>query len=139
VALDKTEERSIIFTNRNVAVNRLATHAQQAQFIKALAHPTRLQILEILARRECCVCHLTAVLGQRQPYVSQHLMLLREHGLVLDRKDGLMVYYRPADRRITQIISLMREVLADAGLEAEVQPVPDGPVQGCTCPRCAGL
>jgi len=120
-------------------MKKLATHEQQAQFIKAVAHPTRLRILEILARGECCVCHVTAVLDQRQPYVSQHLMLLREHGLVLDRRDGLMVYYRLADRRIAQIISLMRDVLADAGLEAEIQPVLVGPVRGCVCPTCAGL
>jgi len=134
---DKSRECATIFEKLNVAMKKLATHEQQAQFIKAVAHPTRLRILEILARGECCVCHVTAVLDQRQPYVSQHLMLLRGHGLVLDRRDGLMVHYRLADPRVTQIISLVRGVLTDAGFQAEVQPVPDGPVRGCSCPRCA--
>ena len=60
----------------------------QADLIKAMAHPTRLHLLDILAQGEACVCHLTTILGQRQPYVSQHLMVLREAGLVTDRKDG---------------------------------------------------
>ena len=43
---------------------------QQAALFKALAHPARLRILDLLAQDEACVCHLTAALGQRQPYVS---------------------------------------------------------------------
>jgi DNA-binding transcriptional ArsR family regulator len=47
---------------------------------QAMAHPTRLHILEALARREACVCHLTALLGQRQAHVSQHLRVLKDAG-----------------------------------------------------------
>jgi DNA-binding transcriptional ArsR family regulator len=61
---------------------------------QAMAHPTRLHILEALARREACVCHLTALLGQRQAHVSQHLRVLKDAGLVTDRREGQMVYYR---------------------------------------------
>ncbi len=45
---------------------------------RAIAHPGRLRILEILGQGEACVCHLTHALGARQPYVSQQLMRLRE-------------------------------------------------------------
>ena len=108
----------------------------QADLIKAMAHPTRLQLLDILAQGEACVCHLTTILGQRQPYVSQHLMVLREAGLVADRKDGVMVYYRLADGRLPAIQALVREMLAGMGRPVPVPQVPTAPVPGCPCPRC---
>ena len=56
-------------------------YEKQAQVFRALAHPVRLRILDILSKQEACVCHLTAILGQRQPYVSQQLATLRESAL----------------------------------------------------------
>jgi ArsR family transcriptional regulator len=113
-------------------------YKQQAEWMRAMAHPTRLRILEILAQRgECCVCHITAILRRRQPYVSQHLMVLRSQGLVADRKDGAMVYYHLADARIADLISLSRQVLLASGAEAQVPHIPEPPVRGCPCPECA--
>jgi ArsR family transcriptional regulator len=112
-------------------------HKQQAALIGAMAHPTRLRILEILGERgECCVCHLTAILRQRQPYVSQQLMVLRNKGLVSDRKDGVMVYYRLVDPRVRDLISLTRELLPKAGDAGAFPPIPNEPVPGCPCPEC---
>lgn len=96
-------------------------------YFKALAHPARLQILDILRRGEVCVCHIETALHKRQPYVSQQLMLLREAGLVESRKEGLQVYYRLADTRIASI------------LEAAAGPLSDDkgdPLNGCPCPAC---
>ena len=108
----------------------------QAGLFKALAHPTRLYILEILSKGEACVCHIVAILKKRQPYVSQQLMLLREAGWVLDRKDGIMVYYRLADPRIAEMIALVREILQGMGMELDLPEIPNNPVEGCSCPRC---
>ena len=119
------------------AMRTVNAYEQHAGLIRATAHPVRLQILEILARGECCVCHLTAILRRRQPCVSQHLMVLRESGLVVDRRDGVRVYYRLADPRIANVISLTREMLRSAGVEAEPLTVPALPVHGCACPKCA--
>lgn len=113
-------------------------YREQADLIKAMAHPTRLQLLDILAQGEACVCHLTTILGQRQPYVSQHLMVLREAGLVADRKDGVMVYYRLADGRLPAIQALVRELLAGMGRPVPPPQIPAVPVPGCPCPRCGG-
>jgi len=66
----------------------------RAQIAKALAHPSRLMILEALDGRERCVCELTELVGADQSTVSKHLAVLRQAGLVEDRKDGVMVYYR---------------------------------------------
>ena len=114
-------------------------YGQQAELLKAMAHPTRLRILEILSQTgECCVCHVTAILKQRQPYVSQHLMVLRAQGLVTDRKDGIMVYYRLADQRIAQLIGLSRELLPSVTQVASMA-IPKSPVEGCSCPACVAL
>jgi len=112
-------------------------YQQQARIFQALAHPVRLRILDILAQEdEACVCHLTAVLNKRQPYVSQQLAALREAGLVADRKDGLRVYYRLSDERVRDLLSIGVDILRTQGIEVKFTPVPAVPLNGCTCPRC---
>ena len=76
----------------------------EARLLALLAHPMRLQILELLRHGEVCVCDMQAALKQRQAYVSQHLMALREAGLVTCRKDGLRVYYQLSDPRILRLL-----------------------------------
>jgi len=63
---------------------------------KALANPARLRVLAALERGESCVCQLTAVLALAPSTVSAHLSELKRAGLLLDRKDGKIVYYRLA-------------------------------------------
>jgi ArsR family transcriptional regulator len=104
--------------------------------LRALAHPIRLQILDILKEGECCVCHLTTVLKQRQPYVSQQLMVLREARLVLDRKEGVIVYYRLADQHLVALMESAREMLRATGCQVERVAIPVAPVSGCPCPKC---
>jgi DNA-binding transcriptional ArsR family regulator len=111
-------------------------YQQQAKMFQALAHPVRLRILDLLAQEEACVCHLTTALGKRQPYVSQQLAALREAGLVADRKDGLMVYYRLSDERVRDLLSVGMGILRNQGIELECVPVPTAPLSDCPCPRC---
>jgi ArsR family transcriptional regulator len=111
----------------------------QAQLFRALSHPVRLRILDILARQEACVCHLTAVLGQRQPYVSQQLATLREAGLVADRREGTLIYYRLADGHLASLLAEGRTVVQDLAGEALAFPaVPQEALENCPCPRCRG-
>ena len=94
---------------------------------KALAHPVRLQILDMLREGEVCVCHIRAKLRRRQAYVSQQLMVLREAGLVKTRKEGLRVFYRLSDPHVEALLNaILGPVAADA----------PSPVEGCDCPRC---
>jgi DNA-binding transcriptional ArsR family regulator len=65
--------------------------------LKLLAHPERLRILDAVRRDSECVCHLEALLGKPQPYVSQQLRLLRDAGVILDEKQGQNVFYRLCD------------------------------------------
>jgi DNA-binding transcriptional ArsR family regulator len=62
--------------------------------LKAMAHPSRLQMLEVLTEGERCVCDLQRVVGSDLSTVSKHLALMREAGLVADRRQGLQVFYR---------------------------------------------
>jgi DNA-binding transcriptional ArsR family regulator len=114
----------------------MQAYHESSKLLKAMAHPTRMRILDILTHGEACVCHLTALLGQRQPYVSQQLMVLREAGLVTDRREGTIVYYAVADSRVSEIIALLIGILGEQGIAVQRQPVPEPPVVGCTCPAC---
>jgi ArsR family transcriptional regulator len=62
--------------------------------MKALAHPTRMFIVDELSRGERCVCELTEMIGVEMPTVSRHLSLLKNAGLVQDEKRGLKIFYQ---------------------------------------------
>jgi ArsR family transcriptional regulator len=66
----------------------------KARVLKAMAHPSRLCIVEELAKQERCVCELTEVIGADMSTVSKHLTLLKQAGIVSDEKRGSMVFYR---------------------------------------------
>ena len=98
---------------------------------KALMHPTRLNILEILHDGEQCVCHLEAVLGNRQAYISQHLMVLREAGLVEDRRDGARIYYRVIKPEVYDLIDYASRLCGK-----EPREIMKGSRKICPCPKC---
>lgn len=66
----------------------------RAQIVKAMAHPTRLFIIDELSRQERCVCELTEMIGADTSTVSKHLTILKSAGLVKDDKRGTSVYYQ---------------------------------------------
>jgi ArsR family transcriptional regulator len=80
--------------------------------LKALAHPVRLQIVDLLRRHDLCVCQIESVLGKRQAYISQQLMVLREAGPVEAHKDGLLVYYCLADPLVAELLSVVLGAIA---------------------------
>lgn len=84
-----------------------------------LAHPVRLQLLDVLARNEgrVCVCDLEAAVPVKQPTVSHHLRLLREAGVVGSEKVGQWVYYHIRRDRAAMLHDQMRRVLATLGGE----------------------
>jgi ArsR family transcriptional regulator len=102
------------------------SYRRAARTFHLLSHPARLRILDELRREEACVCHLQTVLKRPQAYVSQQLRVLREAGVVTDRRDGLLVYYRLADQQVER---LLEESLGPAG-EATRLP-------SCPCPKCS--
>ncbi len=105
----------------------------QAKLFKVLMHPARLAILDVLGKNEACVCHLEAALGYRQAYLSQQLMVLREAGIVDDRRDGWNVYYRVTKPGVLNVMDAARQALGERK-RADVPAVLDT----CTCPHCTG-
>ena len=70
-----------------------ALYEARARIIKALAHPTRLFLVDELSRGERCVCELTEMVGADMSTVSKHLTVLRSAGIVEDEKRGSQVFY----------------------------------------------
>jgi ArsR family transcriptional regulator len=68
-------------------------YESRARIMKALAHPTRLFIVDQLGRGERCVCELTGMVGADVSTVSRHLTVLRQAGIVADDKRGTQVFY----------------------------------------------
>jgi len=98
-----------------------------ARMFKALAHPVRLRILDLLCAEGAYVCHLVEATGRPQPYVSRHLQVLRAAGLVTDRKEGLRVYYRACDPRLADVLNLVAAIAgrpgkSEAPLRGKVHP-----------------
>ncbi|MBN1427305.1 MAG: helix-turn-helix transcriptional regulator [Anaerolineae bacterium] len=109
----------------------LLTNAEDiAAILKTISPPTRLAILLAIGEGEACVCHLEAVLGKRQAYISQHLMALRQSNVLLDRRDGRFVYYRIAE---PALLDLVRGAGRLAGVDTAAPVVP----AVCECPHCS--
>jgi DNA-binding transcriptional ArsR family regulator len=111
------------------------TYDNSAKLFKALMHPARLEILDILREGEACVCHIEAALGHRQAYISQQLSVLREAGLVQDRRDGWNVHYRVVQ---PQVFALLDVAIAMTGGQlSKRKAAHDAELDNCPCPRCA--
>ena len=80
---------------------------------KALAHPTRIGILEILRRGEMCVCEMGPELGASQANVSQHLAVLRDSNLVVAQREGMRMMYHVTDERVFRVLDLMGSIAHD--------------------------
>ena len=65
----------------------------KAKIIKALAHPTRLFVVDVLSRGEKCVCELTEMVGADVSTVSKHLAILKNAGIVQDERRGSQIFY----------------------------------------------
>jgi DNA-binding transcriptional ArsR family regulator len=100
-----------------------------SNILKTIAPPTRLAILLAIGEGEACVCHLEAVLGKRQAYISQHLMTLRQAEILLDRRDGRYIYYRISD---PTLLDLVRDAGQMAGVSVSTPPA----TVNCACPHC---
>jgi len=85
----------------------------QARVLKALANESRLRIVDRLAKGECSVGELTALIGLDRTTVSKHLAVLRAHGIVLDRREGNVVYYTLLTPCVMSFFSCASQVLKE--------------------------
>lgn len=82
-----------------------------ANIFKAMAHPTRLQIIRILKERPLCVCDILPQLESEQSNTSQHLSVLKNQGIVESKKDGLMVIYKIKNPEVYQMIDIAEGII----------------------------
>jgi ArsR family transcriptional regulator len=108
----------------------LDVETQEANLLKLLAHPVRIAILKILRQEEACVCHMEATLGYRQAYLSQQLAVLREAGIISDRRDGWNIFYLIQDPQVFDILDISAKFLHSGSSEIPLKPV------NCPCPKC---
>jgi DNA-binding transcriptional ArsR family regulator len=108
----------------------METYKRQAALLKAIGHPVRLRIVDMLRVEPECVCHLSAALDKPQPYVSQQLAILRNAGVIVDERDGTNIYYRLADENVTRQVGA---ACAMCSGHEEARHV----VASCNCPKCS--
>ena len=88
----------------------MTTAAQASRWVHALADETRVQIVEMLSHKERCVCELEQVLGIAQSRLSFHLKVLKDAGILADRKEGRWMYYNLERDTLDQIAAYTKSV-----------------------------
>lgn len=106
-----------------------------SKLLAVMGNPFRLAILLEIGNGEACVCHLEAALNQRQAYISQHLMALRDAGILKTRREGKYIYYHLSSPKI---LDLIQQAATVAGIKADRFPVSTEPavLKKCDCPHC---
>lgn len=84
---------------------------KKIEIFKALSNPMRLEIIEILANGEKCVCEIVKSLNYEQSHISKGLIKLKEAGIIKDRKEGLKVYYSIKCKCINSFLECIDELL----------------------------
>jgi ArsR family transcriptional regulator len=90
---------------------RKAQYEAKARIVKAMAHPTRLFVVDELSKGERCVCELTEMVGDDVSTVSKHLSVLRNAGIVSDQKRGSQVFYSLRVPCVLRFFSCVETVL----------------------------
>ncbi len=75
-----------------------------AEVLKAVAHPVRLQIVELLEHREMCVGDIVDALGEKQAITSQQLNMMKDKGVLGCRRDGTKVFYRIESKNVIKLL-----------------------------------
>lgn len=83
-------------------------YLSQASILKAIAHPSRLAIIDAIKDKELCVCELQEIVGSDISTVSKHLSVLKNAGLVAQRKENNRVFYKLRYKCILSFISCIR-------------------------------
>lgn len=82
----------------------------EVNVFKALADPTRLQILQCIKNGEKCICEIIPYTGKSQPNVSQHLRVLKTAGLIKERKEGTYLFLKVSTKQIFNIINSVKKL-----------------------------
>jgi len=86
-------------------------YQMESEIFKALAHPIRLAAVNFLKDKEQCVCDIIKYVDSEASNVSRHMSVLKKAGVVLDRKEGLQVYYRLNMPCAVSFFTCVREII----------------------------
>ncbi len=112
----------------------MQTNISAPDVFRVLGQPIRIQIILIIASYDACVCHMEAVLGVRQAGISQHLMVLKDAGLVQTHREGRNIFYRLANPDL--YTSILQVAVASGTSPETLASYAKRPVEGCPCPSC---
>lgn len=116
-------------------VKTKSTEIIVAEYLKVLGSPIRIRILFSIGYGEACVCHLEALLKKRQAHISQHLMVLRDAGILETRRDGKYIYYRVAEKSLFDLFYSAANIL-DIDEKDLPDPTKKADLSYCECPIC---
>lgn len=85
----------------------------RARIVKALAHPSRLFIIDLLSEGERCVCEIQADIGADMSTVSKHLAVLRDSGLIADERRGNQVFYTLRATCVPRLLGCIENVVQE--------------------------
>jgi len=91
----------------------------EAEIFKAMSDPCRLKILSLLREGELCVCEIMIAVDRPQSSTSHHLSILKEAGLIKERKDGRWSRYRLSEGAVIEMLNLIK-IMRQAGIHREV-------------------
>jgi len=101
---------SVMDKESTILISRDEDIQRASRSLKAMSHPLRLKILCTLGEQEVSVQDIVDYVGTSQSNISQHLAILRDKGILVSRKDANRVFYRIVDRRMLNLIQMMRTI-----------------------------
>ena len=116
---------------KEMSAQQVLIEDQTNAIFKALSSKSRRQILAVLRDGEQCVCHIEAFTGFRQAYISQQLKVLRDAGLIADRRSGWNIFYRVVE---SEIFTILDDIARLTGQSLETFRKSK---TVCTCPKCS--
>jgi ArsR family transcriptional regulator len=123
-----------LMTRPSAAVDSVPRADSLVPLFAALADPTRLRLLNLIAGRELCVCYLVETLRQSQPKISRHLAYLRKAGVVAARREGKWMHYRLVRPRDPVTASILATVLDSIRRDPKLQADRDRLTRACCQP-----
>lgn len=122
----------MLYTER---VTKTAKKPSLDLLFRALADPTRLRLLNLIADREICVCYFVEILRISQPKVSRHLAYLRRAGIVASRREGKWMHYRLVAPKDQAAASILRETLKHLKTKPEMRHDVSRLASACCSPK----
>lgn len=94
-------------------MNKKKIYSLHANICKALGHPTRIEIIDTLQNKEMSFGEMLEIIGGPKSNLSQHLSSMATKGILIQRKEGLNVYYKLSSKKVATACRIMREVLIE--------------------------